>query len=188
MRQCLLILLCGLLAGVCPLAGCSVSRQIRDPEYAGVVNAMAQAPVIAAPIRLPPVAPPLAGPQPVEAYVQYALAQNPDVQAARKRIEAAANRVPQAASLQDPTVGVTAYPAPVQTAAGEQKLSLSASQQVPWFGKLDARAGLAEEETNVARAQLAVVELEVIEQVKRAYYDLYFIQKAIRITEDDKSC
>jgi cobalt-zinc-cadmium efflux system outer membrane protein len=45
---------------------------------------------------------------------------------------------------------------------------------------------VAEEETNVARAQLAVVELEVIEQVKRAYYELYFIQKAIRITEDDK--
>ena len=36
------------------------------------------------------------------------------------------------------------------------------------------------------RAQLAAMELEVIEQVKRAYYELYFIQQAIRITEDNR--
>ncbi len=136
---------------------------------------------------MPPVTPSLAGPQPVEVYIEYALDQNPDVRVARKRIEAAAERVPQAASLKDPTLGVTAYPSPVQTAAGEQQLSLNASQQFPWLGKLDTQASVAEEETNVARAQLAVVELEVIEQVKRAYYELYFIQKAIGITEHDKT-
>ncbi len=186
MQRCPLTLACGLPAAILVLAGCSVSRQIRDPEYAGVVNAVAQSPDVPAPRRLPPVATQLAGPQPVDVYVEYALAQNADIQAARKQVEAAANRVPQAASLQDPTLAATAYPAPVQTAAGRQEFGLNASQHLPWFGKLDARAGVAEEETNIARARLAVVELEVIEQVKRAYYELYFVQKAIRITEDDR--
>ena len=45
---------------------------------------------------------------------------------------------------------------------------------------------MAEAETEMARRELAAAELTVIEQVKRAYYELYFIQKAIRITEDDK--
>jgi len=63
---------------------------------------------------------------------------------------------------------------------------LTASQHLPCFGKLGTRAAAAEADTNVARAQLATVELEVIEQVKRAYYELYFIQKAIRITEDNR--
>jgi cobalt-zinc-cadmium efflux system outer membrane protein len=171
---------------MCFWAGCRASREIRDPEYAGVLGAMAQAPTTASPATVPPVAPPLAGPQPVEVYIAYALAQNPDIQAARKRVEAAAERVPQAASLQDPMLGVTAFPAPVQTATGQQQLGLSASQQFPWFGKLATKADAAEAETNVARAQLAAAELELIEQVKRAYYELYYFQKAIRITEDDK--
>jgi outer membrane protein TolC len=38
----------------------------------------------------------------------------------------------------------------------------------------------------VARAQLATAELEVIEKIKRAYFQLYFIQQAIRITEEDQ--
>ena len=48
------------------------------------------------------------------------------------------------------------------------------------------RAAAAEADANVARAQLAAVELEVIEQVKRAYYELYFVERAIRITEDNR--
>jgi outer membrane protein TolC len=51
---------------------------------------------------------------------------------------------------------------------------------------LDARAEVAEAETEMARRELAAAELTVIEQVKRAYYELYFIQRAIRITEEDK--
>ncbi len=178
--------MCTLLAATCLLAGCRAARQIRDPEYADLVHSMAEAPSTPPQATVPPVVSPLAGPQPVESYVAYALAQNPDIQAARKRVEAAANRVPQAASLQDPTLGVTAFPAPIQTAAGQQQLSMNASQQFPWFGKLDARAAMAEAEANAARAGLMAAELEVIEQVKRAYFELYYIQQAIRIMQDDK--
>ena len=179
----------GLLAATCLSEGCRASRQIRDPEYAGVVNAMAQAPSIPAQAAVPPVAQTLAGPQPVEVYIGYALAQNPDIQAARKRVEAAGERVPQAASLQDPTLSVMGYPfypAVPQTAGGRATARIAATQAVPWFGKLDTRAGVAEAETEMARRELAAAELGVIEQVKRAYYELYYIQKAIRITEDDK--
>ena len=124
----------------------------------------------------------LEGPHAVEEYIQFALNQNPDIQAARKRLESFAYQVPVAASSQDPMLGVTAFPEPVQTAAGQQELLLSASQKLPWFGKLSTRAGVAESQTNVARARLAVVELAVIEKVKLAYYELYFIQQAIDIT------
>jgi outer membrane protein TolC len=120
-------------------------------------------------------------------YIQYALSQNPDIEAARKRVDAAAYRVPQAASLRDPTFGVAVFPEPVQTAAGQQEVGLTANQHLPWFGKLGTRAAAAEADTDVARAQLAATELEVIEQVKRAYYELYFIQRAIRITEDNRN-
>ena len=164
------------------------SRQIRDPEYAGVVNAVAQAPSTPPQATVPPVAPPLAGPQPVEVYIGYALAQNPDIQAARKRVEAAANRVPQAASLQDPMLGRDGLSVlPVQTAAGQQQRSMNAQPA----GSLVRQARCAgpawpRRKPRWPARQLAAAELEVIEQVKRAYYELYYIQKAIRITEDDR--
>jgi outer membrane protein TolC len=171
------------------MAGCRGPRQIQTSDYADVVNQIARSyhGLDAAVEAVPPTAPDLAGPQPVEAYVSYALSQNPDIEAARKRVDAAAYRVPQAASLRDPMFGVTAFPSPVQTAAGQQEVALNASQQLPWCGKLSTRADAAEADTDVARAQLAAAELEIVEQVKQAYYELYFIQVAIRITEDNRN-
>ncbi|MCA9124506.1 MAG: TolC family protein [Planctomycetaceae bacterium] len=169
-------------------AGCRAPHAIRDPEYYELDYAVSQAwndpnPVEAA---VSPSYAELAGPHPVEDYIQFSLAQNPQIQAARLRLESAANRVPQAASLQDPMFGVTAYAAPVQTAAGQQEVSVTASQKLPWFGKLATQADVAEQEVQAARAQLAAAELEVVEKVKRGYYQLYFVEQAIRITEENK--
>lgn len=165
MRQSpLWIWILGMVEAIGLSAGCRASRQIRDPEYAGVVNAMAQAPSAPVDATVPPAAPPLAGPQPVEVYIGYALAQNPDIQAARKRVEAAGERVPQVASLPDPMLGVTAYPAAPQTAAGQQRLSVSASQQLPWFGKLNTRAGAAEADWFSFRMRGAATQIEACRQ------------------------
>ena len=162
--------------------GCQSSRfEVRDPEYAELLSGMDQAWDDPDPVVVQ-----LAGPQPVEAYIQFALVQNPDIQAARKLVEAAANRVPQAASLQDPTLGMTLFPEQVQTAAGSQELLMSASQRFPWFGKLRTKAEAAEAGAEVARANLAAVELAVMDEVKRAYYELYFVERAIEITETDR--
>ncbi|MGD9722642.1 MAG: TolC family protein [Pirellulales bacterium] len=138
---------------------------------------------------LDPQIPQLAGPHPVEDYVSYALQQNPQIQAKRNRVEAAAQRVPQAASLRDPTVAASGFPFPpyvLQTAGGRMTANVAASQEVPWFGKLRTKADAAEAEVNMARSELAAAELEVIEQVKRAYYELYFVQKSILITEQSR--
>lgn len=170
------------------LGGCRSTRQIRDPEYARVASAVryADSMATAANAAVAPTAPFLEGPQPIDALVGFALAQNPEVQAARKRIEAAAHQVPVAAGLPDPTLGVTAYPEQVQTAAGQQELAISVSQKLPGRGKLGVRAGVAESQAEIARADLAAVELSVVEQVKQAYYELYYVQRALVITESEQ--
>ena len=170
------------------LVGCKTAHQVRDPEYARVSQSVHQswhAPATAID-AVNPVFTHLEGPHPVEDYIAHALGQNPEIQAARKQMEAFAHQVPVAASLQDPMLGVTAFPEQVQTAAGQQELLVTASQKVPWFGKLSRRADVAEAQTNVARAQLAAVELATIERVKRPYYELYFVQQAIRVTEAEQ--
>lgn len=181
-----------LLAGAVALAaGCQAPHAVRTRDYAQVATVAAEAATGRVPPQatLPPAVPQLAGPRPVEDYVQYALTQNARIQAARSRIEAAANRVPQAASLEDPMLSVSGwpfYPNVPQTAAGRRTAEMMVSQQVPWFGKLSNRAAAAEAEANAARAQLAAAELETIEQVKRAYYQLHFVEQSIQVTQQSR--
>lgn len=174
---------------VCALSvGCRTNRPIHDPEYAQLTHTVRRSWQASDPVEaaVDPVIPSLEGPHAVGEYIQFALEQNPEVQAARKRMESLAYSVPVAASLQDPMVSATVQPAPVETAAGQQDLVLSASQKFPWFGKLETRASLAEAQTNIARAELAAAELETIARVKRAYYELYFIQQAISVTQAEQ--
>lgn len=173
---------------LCILTGCRSGQHVRDPEYGHLSRESYRATVtqVSAQETIAPVFSHLEGPHAVEEYIQVALQQNPEVQAARKRMESLAHKVPVAASLPDPMLTVTAQPAPVQTAAGAQQFILSANQKFPWAGKLDSQAAVAEANTNVARAQLAAVELATIAKVKKAYYELYFLQQAIAVTEAEQ--
>ena len=67
-----------------------------------------------------PVATDLEGPHPVHEYIAFALQQNPEVQAARKRVEAFAYQVPVAASLPDP-ISFLHSPLEMPWFGGEQK-------------------------------------------------------------------
>ena len=133
------------------LAGCKATPKAPDADYVRMAQDVRQASFAAAPdaAAVAPVFFELEGPHAVEEYIQFALEQNPEIQAARKRMESFAYQVPVVASLQDPMFNVTALPEPMQTAAGQQELILSASQKLHWFGKLDTRASVAEAQTNV---------------------------------------
>lgn len=173
------------------LAGCRMPHTARDPDYAQVNAALCQSWRSAAPAveAVAPAAPELAGPQPLELLVAIALDQNPGVRAARKRVEAAAMRVPQAASLADPKLGVNAWPFPahgLQTAMGRATADMMISQEVPWRGKLALRAAAAEQEVTAARAELEAVRLRTIEQVKLAYFDLHLAEESVRVIEHDR--
>ena len=117
------------LTAVALVAGCKTAHQVRDPEYAHVSQSVYQAWHAPAPAvdAVNPASSQLEGPHPVEEYIQFALAQNPDIQAARKQIEAFAYQVPVAASLPDPMLGMTVFPEQVQTAAGQQEFVLTAN-------------------------------------------------------------
>ena len=179
-----LLLLHGLaLVGVV-FVGCRAPRRQCSPvcKVATATAAPVQFDSIPCAFETSPSAEDLTGPTRVEEYIAIAVAQNPDIQAARHHVAAMTYRVPQATSLQDPLLNVMVPLEQVQTAAGAQELALSASQKIPWHSKLHVRGQVARSEVRAARANLAVVELEVVEQVKRAYFELYYLQFAGDVT------
>lgn len=172
------------------LAGCQLPQHPRTREYAQIVASVTQARHDVAPgySAVSPVESAYVGPQPLEALVLKALESNPSLHAAQQRLNAAAARVPQAASLQDPMIGFNAWPIPAaapQTLMGRGTVDMMLSQQLPWPGKLQAASAAAEQEVNAARAELMAVQLEIEAQVRVNYYRLHEIEQSLEVVQQD---
>jgi cobalt-zinc-cadmium efflux system outer membrane protein len=127
--------------------------------------------------------------QPESYFVETALAGHPRVLAARARVAAATNRPLQASSLADPTITNTFFPISdqaLQTAGGRVGNGLMVSQMYPWPEKRWTKEAIACREVQIAAAKLAQVELEIEELAKLAYYELWFADRSIAITEKNR--
>ncbi len=120
-------------------------------------------------------------------YLRDALDRNPGVRQAFAAYQASLQRLPQASALPEPMIGVTQYVRTPETRVGPQTTMLSVSQAFPWFGKLSDKEKIAAKEAAVVRERYEAQQDEVIHQVKQAYYALSFVDRAITITEEDRS-
>ena len=137
----------------------------------------------------PPIPLALEGPHPVDDYIRHALAENRSVEAARYNVLALRERIAQVTALDDPVVSNTIYPGSsngLQTAAGYVPWNFLIAQQFPWFGTLGLRGKAAEQEVQVALAELATAQLDVVEAVKLAYLHLAFNERAEAILRDNR--
>ena len=156
------------------------------PEANDEVNPLPPPEDIATPT---PEVPAYVGGQSVEYFVGIAVSGNPRIRAARARVAAASNRVPQAEALEDPLLSNSFYPISdqaLQTAAGRAGNTLALAQKYPWPEKRWTKGAIADRETQIAAAKLAQAELEVEEMVRLAYYELWFADRAIKITDDNR--
>ncbi|MFH0827490.1 MAG: TolC family protein [Candidatus Omnitrophota bacterium] len=120
--------------------------------------------------------------------IEEARKNNPEILAAKKRYEAASARIPQAKSLDDPVIGLNfqrAKGSPLNlnsTPAMERMLSLS--QMLPWFGKLPLKGKIALVESQMFAAEYKNKELEISNEVKNAYYDLFMNYKETELKQE----
>ncbi len=122
----------------------------------------------------------------LEDSVNEALKNNPEIKVAGGRWEAAKEKIPQARSLPDPKFGYTYFGESIETRDGPQESAYNLSQKFPSFGKLSLRGEVANKQAKVAEEQYRATEREIIARVKKAYYELYWVHKAIEITEEIK--
>jgi len=124
----------------------------------------------------------------LDLLIEEAKENNPDILAAKKRWEAASARVPQAKSLENPTVGVALEKIPRGTLKLNKTMSedrmLSVSQMLPWFGKLSLKGKIALVESQMVASEYKNKELEVINEVKNTYYDLFMHHKAVELNQE----
>ncbi|MDE0055710.1 MAG: TolC family protein [Gammaproteobacteria bacterium] len=118
--------------------------------------------------------------------VSQALERNPQVRQAQWDHRAAQERVRQVIALPDPMVSVTRHLRTPETRVGPQTGGISVSQRIPWFGKRSDEGKVAESQAAAREEMVGARRAEVVRQVKLAYYDLAYLDRAIEITAEEE--
>jgi outer membrane protein, heavy metal efflux system len=122
--------------------------------------------------------------------VRTALAKNPAVQSAAHTTAAQRAKVPQASSLPDPSFGIgwmgNIQQFSVQTGDPSSYRSVSAMQMLPFPGKRSLRGQIASKEADASQWDVEAVRRRVAADVKVAYYDYWYYDKAIRTTQQNR--
>lgn len=116
--------------------------------------------------------------------VEYALAHNPRVAAARERIEAAASRIGQAASAMKPQLEARAGYTDTTPASRDFRnysAVLSARQLLYDSGETDARTAQARSQRDAITADLRALEQDIANEVAHDYLDVLLAQRLVEV-------
>lgn len=118
-------------------------------------------------------------------YVRYAEQHNPKLKQALARYKAALAKVAPASAWADPRLTYGYFARPVETRTGPQEMRVSAAQTFPWKGTLNLKGQIAEQEAEVEGQRYEEARRSLVFAVKAAYYDCYFLERAIAVTESN---
>ena len=121
------------------------------------------------------------GDERLAALITEALERNPGIREALLESQAARYRIPQATALPDPTLSFTWHAQPPETRTGPQRAGIAVSQSIPWFGKRADQGAIARKLAEAHDQTAAMRRAEVVRQVKLAYYDLAYLDRAIAL-------
>jgi len=118
--------------------------------------------------------------------IEEGLESNPEVQAAYNSWKAALAESRKAYYPPDPMLKFTHFEDRVFTRIGPQEAKYGASQKIPFPGKLSLRGMALKKKADKLEEKYEAVKRELIKNIKFVYFDLYWIDKAIEITEHEK--
>ncbi|GIW72798.1 MAG: PTS cellobiose transporter subunit IIC [Planctomycetota bacterium] len=127
-----------------------------------------------------------ASPLSLALLLEQALARNAGLEAARRRWLAAQARPAHQGALPDPMVSLKWMIEHVVTRNGPIEQTFMLQQPIPFPGKLVLSARIAEQEALAAWERYMTSGLALIAEVKKAYYELYWVERAIEITGENK--
>jgi len=126
----------------------------------------------------------------LDEVIAEGLRRNPAVQSALHAVEAQRHKVPQAKSLADPEVSVgwagNIAPFSLQEGDPSSYRGVGVSQQIPYPGKLKLRGQIVSKDVDAAQWEYEAVRRRVVEDLKSAYYDYFFYDKALEVSRKDK--
>ncbi len=123
--------------------------------------------------------------------VRETLERNPEVQAARRAVQAKRARIPQAQAWPDPMLSVSyggnvVPPFTVMRGDPSSQRAIMAQQEIPYPGKTRLRGEIATREADAETLTYEAVWRRVVAEVKQAYFDLYFTDQSLVSLRKDR--
>ena len=119
--------------------------------------------------------------------IAEALKNNPEIHAAKNKVESARARAKQATYLEDPEINMEAWGVPLNHPVkyrSANPLIIGVRQKLPFFGKLSLKGEMAGEDARMIEEELRAKEQEIIAKVKSAYADYFLTTKSVEIYKE----
>ena len=117
----------------------------------------------------------------LQACIDIALANNPEIAGSERKWEAALQKIPQARALEDPMIGVILDRVETTRFDTFNQNEWMISQTFPWFGKRGLRGGVETGAATRAEMDWRMKKLEIVAMVKQAYYDLWQAERELEV-------
>jgi outer membrane protein TolC len=123
--------------------------------------------------------------QQLGAFIDVALANNPEIQKFELQYSIAVEKVNEANTLPNTEFGVGYFASEPETRTGAQNFRISIKQMLPWFGQITARENYISSLANTKYEDIVIAKRKLMVSVSQSYYDLYANKaKQIVLTEN----
>lgn len=127
----------------------------------------------------------------LQQLVEQALENNPEIKAMQRRIDMMRARIPQAKALDAPvlSIGYMGNIVPFQVQKGDPSSGriIGISQDLPYPGKRSLRGKVASSDADAEWWAFEQTRRNVVAEVKDAYFDLYYLTKAVGVVTKTKT-
>ena len=126
----------------------------------------------------------------LQKLIEQALENNPEIKSMQRRFDMMRARIPQAKALDEPMLSVgymgNLTPFTLQTDDPSSGRTISISQDLPFPGKRSLRGKVAGSEADAEWWAFEQTRRNVVAEVKDAYFDLYYLTKALGVVTKTK--
>ena len=111
--------------------------------------------------------------QELEALIDEALANNPEIQKFELQYSMASEKVNEVNTLPNTEFGVGYFVSEPETRTGAQRFKVSAKQMLPWFGNITARENYVSALADAKYEDIVIAKRKLMASVSQSYYNLY---------------
>lgn len=127
----------------------------------------------------------------LQQLIEQALENNPEIKSMQRRFDRVRARVPQAKALDEPmlSIGYMGNIVPFQVQEGDPSSgrTISISQDLPFPGKRSLKGKVASSDADAEWWAFEQTRRNVVAEVKDAYFDLYYLTKALGVVTKTKT-
>lgn len=123
--------------------------------------------------------------QSLDAYIEEAMANNPNIQAFELQYDISREKVNEAGWLPNTELGVGVFVSEPETRTGAQVVRFSGRQMIPWFGTIGAREDLANSNSATEYLDWVIAKRRLALNVSQSYYRLYELNADLAILDEN---